>query len=226
MAPRPQGRGRAPGSRTRPARGEHDTNSGGRALGAVETGLRNLFQEAARVPKPSREEQATLLRQAGAGDEEARATLLKANLALVGRLAAARVDRGLPFGDLVQEGSIGLMGAIDYFEGSGRSDFDAFAEEQVAAQMEAALASEASAVREGQQLVEAAEQYEAAEMALARDLGRAPNEDEISKKLEWTPERTSQIAELVNEARQRHDEELLQYLDPANDEHDEEEQDG
>jgi RNA polymerase sigma factor (sigma-70 family) len=227
MAPRPQGRGRAPGSRFRPARGKRDGTSSSSPPGTAAEGLRILFEEAARVPKPSPEERARLLRRAGAGDEGARDTLLKTNLALVGRLAAARLERGLPFGDLVQEGSIGLMGAIDYFEGSGRSDFDAFAEEQVAAQMEAALATEAEAVRDGEQLVEAAQRYEAAEMALARDLGRAPNNDELSKKLEWTPDRTRQIGELVSEARQRHDEELLQYLDPESlDEDEEEEEDG
>ena len=98
------------------------------------------------MPQPSPREQAELLERAGSGDEPARATLLKSKLALVGRLAAARVGKGLPFGDLVQEGSIGLMAAIDYFQASGRQDFDAFAAEQVAAQMEAALESEAESV--------------------------------------------------------------------------------
>jgi RNA polymerase primary sigma factor len=168
-----------------------------------------------------------LLRRAGAGDETARDTLLKTKLAVVGRLAAARLQRGLPFGDLVQEGSIGLMGAIDYFEGSGRADFDAFAEEQAAAQMDAALANEAATVREGELLVEAARQYEAAEMALARELRRKPDEGELSRKLDWSQQRTSQIGELVDEARRRHDEELLEYLDPdAVELEDEEERDG
>ena len=131
---------------------------------------------------------------------------------MVGHMAAARSERGLPFGDLVQEGSIGLMGAIDYFRSSGRSDFDSFAEEQVAAQMEAALENEAAAVEEAELVVEAAEKYENAQMALARELRRAPTEEELAKKLEWTAERAAQIGEIVDEARRLHDEELLQYL--------------
>jgi DNA-directed RNA polymerase sigma subunit (sigma70/sigma32) len=183
-------------------------------LSLPDAGLRNVFQEASRVPRPSQAEQAQLLRRAGAGDDAAREVLVKSKLEMVGRMAAARTERGLPFGDLVQEGSIGLVGAIDYFEASGRPDFDAFAEEQVAAQMEAAIASEAAAVREAELLVEAAAEYEAAELALARELRRAPIESELAKRLEWTPERTAEIAAMVAEARRLHDEELLQYVEP------------
>jgi DNA-directed RNA polymerase sigma subunit (sigma70/sigma32) len=217
MGPRPQGRGRAPGSRLRPAplkAAQNHRPAHARLESTADAGLRSLFEEAAKVPAPSAEEQAQLLQLAGSGDEAARERLLKTKLAMVGRLAAARVEKGLPFGDLVQEGSIGVMGAIDYFQASGRDDFDAFAAEQAAAQMDAALESEAEAVREAQQMVEAAHQYEAAEMRLARDLGRAPTPSELAKKLEWTRQRTDQIGEMVAEARRLHDEELLQYLDP------------
>ena len=230
MGPRPQGRGRAPGSRLRPApkrAAEADKRPLAQAQTTADSGLRSFFEEAARVPQPSAEEQVELLQRAGSGDEAARATLLKTKLGMVARLAAARVERGLPFGDLVQEGSIGLMGAIDYFQASGRDDFDAFAAEQVGAQMDAALKSEAESVREAQLMVEAAQQYEGAEMALARDLGRAPTPAELAKKLEWTRQRTDQIGEMVDEARRIHDEELLQYLDPdAVDITDEEAEDG
>src|SRR5438309_883419 len=150
MGPRPQGRGRAPGSRLRPAlqrtvRVEQAARppAAASAASAADAGLRSLFEEAARVPQPSPQQQADLLQGASSGDEAARDTLLKTKLAMVGRLAGARVDRGLPFGDLVQEGSIGLMAAIDYFQASGRADFDAFALEQVEAQMEAAIKGEA-----------------------------------------------------------------------------------
>jgi DNA-directed RNA polymerase sigma subunit (sigma70/sigma32) len=221
MGPRPQGRGRAPGSRLRPARTEavrehradHSDRPGPPAE-TVDAGLRGVFEEAARVPPPNAQEQAELLQRAGSGDEAARATLLKTKLEMVGRLAAARAEKGLPFGDLVQEGSIGVMGAIDYFPHSGRDDFDTFAAEQAGAQMDAALENEAESAREARRLVEAAEQYEGAQLALATKLGRLPTPAELAKKLEWTQKRTDQIGEMVAEARRIHDEELLQYLDP------------
>src|SRR5438552_12076464 len=127
MAPRPQGGGWAPGSRTRPARAEPSGAASDAGSSATDAGLKSLFEEASQLPPPGREEQAALLRRAADGDEAARGTLVKTKLEMVGRKAAARADRGLPFGDLVQEGSIGLMAAIDYFRGSGRDDFDAFA---------------------------------------------------------------------------------------------------
>src|SRR5207237_7562720 len=156
MAPRPQGRGRAPGSRLRPASKPGSNNHIREREQRSEPGLRSLFEEASGVTRPDAVEQARLLDKAGLGDEAARDTLFKTKMEMVGRMAAARSERGLPFGDLIQEGSIGLMGAIDYFRGSGRSDFDSFAEEQVAAQMEAALENEAAAVEEAELVVEAA----------------------------------------------------------------------
>ena len=80
--------------------------------------------------------------------------------------------------------------------------------------MDAALAAEAAAVREGEQLVAAANDYERTEILLRRALGRAPTDAEIAQKLEWTVERTRYIAEVVADARRRHDEELLAFIDP------------
>jgi DNA-directed RNA polymerase sigma subunit (sigma70/sigma32) len=80
--------------------------------------------------------------------------------------------------------------------------------------MDAALAAEAAAVREGEQLVAAANDYEKTEILLRRTLRRAPTDAEIAQKLEWTVERTRYIAEVVADARRRHDEELLAFIDP------------
>ena len=60
----------------------------------------------------------------------------------------------------------------------------------------------------------AAEDYDRVELVLARELHRVPTEAEMAEKLEWTVERTRYVAQVVNEARRRHDEELLEYIDP------------
>ena len=62
--------------------------------------------------------------------------------------------------------------------------------------------------------MEAANDYERVELLLGRELRRAPTAAEIGARLEWTPQRTEQIREIVAEARRRHDEELLLYIDP------------
>ena len=71
---------------------------------------------------------------------------------MVVRLAEARDDKGLSVPDLVQEGSIGLVDAVQSFARSGGQDFDAFAEQKIGEQMDAALAAEAAAVRDGELL--------------------------------------------------------------------------
>jgi hypothetical protein len=62
-------------------------------------------------------------------------------------------------------------------------------------------------------LLQAAHDYVEAELTARQDLGRAPTNVELATKLEWTSQRTEEIGQMVAEARRRHDEELLQYLE-------------
>lgn len=159
-------------------------------------------------------EQDELLRRADQGDRASQERLVEAFMPTVMRMAAARGEQGLPVGDLVQEGSIGLIEAIRTYSASGESDFCRFAESRIAALLASAIDAEAAAVREAQQLVTACEDYDRVEALLHRDLHRAPTEAEMARKLEWTVDRTRYVARVVVEARRRHDEELLAYIDP------------
>ena len=159
-------------------------------------------------------EEARLLRQAAAGDRRSQERLVSANLGLMIRLAKAHDQKGLSLPDLVQEGSIGLVEAIRSFAESGERDFAAFAEERVGAHMDAAIASEAAAARDAELLVAAASDYERTELVIRRELHRPPTETELAEKLEWTVDRTRYVAQVVADARRRHDQEMLQFMDP------------
>jgi DNA-directed RNA polymerase sigma subunit (sigma70/sigma32) len=159
-------------------------------------------------------EQKTLLDRSSEGDSASQERLVAANLRTVIGLAEAREGKGLSVPDLVQEGSLGLLEAVRSFASSGENDFQSFAEQKVAERMDAAIADEAAAVRDAQLLVAAAEDFERTELLLARQLRRAPKASEIAEKLEWTVERTRYVAEVVADARRRHDEELLEFIDP------------
>ena len=159
-------------------------------------------------------EQEELLRRAGGGDKASQDVLVEAFMPTVFRMASARTDQGLPLGDLVQEGSIGLIQAIREFSASGEADFRRFAEAHIAAQLASAIDAERAAVQEAQQLVTACEDYDRVEMLLRRELHRAPSELEMARKLEWTVDRTRYVAQVVTDARRRRDEELLAYIDP------------
>jgi RNA polymerase primary sigma factor len=176
--------------------------------------MRDVRKQARLNPPLDAAEQRRRLELAASGDKESQERLVAANLAMVLRLAEARDDKGLSVPDLVQEGSVGLVDAVLSFSRSGAEDFDAFAEQKVGESMDAAIAAEAAAVRDGELLVAAASDYERTELLLARELHRPATASEIAEKLEWTVERTKYVASVVAEARRRHDEELLEFIDP------------
>jgi len=176
--------------------------------------MEDLRRQASAAAPLAAGEAEKLLKQSALGDRASQEKLVAASLGMVIRLADARPDQGLPVLDLVQEGSIGLVEAVQTFADSGESDFAVFAERKVGQQMEVAIAAEAAAVREAELLITAAADYDRVEMLLARELHRAPSEKEIAEKLEWSVERTHYVAQVVAEARRRHDEELLAFIDP------------
>lgn len=160
-------------------------------------------------------EEERLLEHAALGDLQSEDRLVAGHLAMVIRLAGTRGEQGLSVADLVQEGSIGLVEAVRSFTRSGESDFARFAENKVLAQMDEAIATEGAAVRDAQLLVAAATDYERTEVVMRYELGRSPTEAELAEKLEWTVDRTRYVAQVVADARRRHDEELLAFIDPA-----------
>jgi len=163
------------------------------------------------TPDPA--EHQRLLDAAGRGDQNARETLTRAHLDWVLTAARERADRGLSEGDLFQEGTIGLMEAIHGFPASGRTDFEAFARDLVAQHMDQALGDEEKAVKDREMLLQAAHDYVEAELNARRELGRPATEVELAAKLEWSLQRAEEIGLMVADARRRHDEEILQYLE-------------
>ena len=160
-------------------------------------------------------EQDALLERAGRGDRASEERLVTAHLSMVIRLAGSRKDRGLSAADLVQEGSIGLVEAVRSFAASGATDFGTFAEDRVGLQMDAAIENEVASVRDAHLLVTAANDYERTKVVMRHELQREPTESELAEKLEWTVDRTRYVAQVVADARRRHDEELLAFIDPA-----------
>ena len=133
-------------------------------------------------------------------------------MSLVSELARQRTGRALAEDDLVQEGSLAALDAVDSFTGEP-AGFEAYVRERVGARMDAALGAEDTAVKETDLIVAAAIDFDRAEYVLARELRRKPTSLELAARLGWSAERVESVRELVEEARRRHDEELLQYLE-------------
>jgi RNA polymerase primary sigma factor len=176
--------------------------------------LRDLVRQARLAPPLSAGDEPKLLERAALGDVASQERLVAVNLNMVIRLALERGEQALSVPDLVQEGSIGLVEAVRTFADSDESNFGGFAERKVGALMDAAIAAEAAAVRDAELLVAAATDYERTQLVLARDLHREATDQELAEKLEWTVERTRYVAQVVADARRRHDEELLAFIDP------------
>jgi len=188
--------------------------------------MQDLRRQARQAPRIETGERKDLLERSAAGDRASQERLVASNLGMLIQLAEAREDKGLSLPDLVQEGSLGLVEAVRGFTSSDQTDFATFAKQKIGEKMDAALATEAAAVRDAELLVNAANDYERAELLVARDLHRAPTSTEIAEKLEWTVERTEYVARVVAEARRRHDEELLAFIDPDSIEIDDDTVDG
>src|SRR5260370_42525535 len=101
--------------------------------------LSDLRRQAAEAAPLAAGEAEKLLKQSALGDRASQEKLVAASLSMVIRLSDGRPDRGLSTLDLVQEGSIGLVEAVQTFADSGESNFAVFAEKKVGQQMDAAI---------------------------------------------------------------------------------------
>ena len=173
-----------------------------------------LVEEVGQVPPLRPGELEALLLKLKNDDARARERLLETHLHVVLTSATARQERGLPIGDLFQEGSLGLFAAIAEFAGDGVVEFERFLLEQVDACLEAALEDEEAAVKAERALIVAAEDFDRVELMLAKELRRKPTDAEIGARLEWDAARTAEVREIVDEARKQHDAEILALLEP------------
>jgi DNA-directed RNA polymerase specialized sigma subunit len=157
-----------------------------------------------------------LLARVAQGDRGAREVLLEQHLDLVAEVAqqlAREGDQELSSADLFQEGTIGLLSAIDAYATSGVGDFESFARTHIASEMAAAEAAEEDAREQDREVVAAAEAYQRAEFLFRQEYGRQATIEELARRLEWSEERTEEVATMIDTARRQHDEDLLEYLD-------------
>src|ERR1700681_997449 len=121
---------------------DHDDADGLDAQPDDAAALRELVREGRINGTLTAGEQRLLLERSALGDRSSQDRLVAAHLDMVIRLAMERSENGLSVSDLVQEGSIGLLEAVRWFEVGGAKDFMAYAEERVGASMDAAIATE------------------------------------------------------------------------------------
>jgi RNA polymerase primary sigma factor len=127
------------------------------------------------------------------GDAEAREEMIRANLRLVVSVAKNYVNRGLPLPDLIEEGNLGLMRAVERFDPDAQCRFSTYATWWIKQGIRRALVNSVRTVRVPSYMVELVYRWRATEAKLRQELGRDPSRDEVARKLELGPEHRRQI---------------------------------
>ena len=135
------------------------------------------------------------------GDQEAKNTLINANLRLVVNIAKHYVGRGMLFLDLIQEGNLGLMKAVDKFDYEKGFKFSTYATWWIRQAITRAIADQARTIRIPVHMVETINKMTRIQRQLVQDLGREPSAEEISEAMggELTPKRIREIQRIAME---------------------------
>ncbi|HET9847270.1 MAG TPA: sigma factor [Candidatus Dormibacteraeota bacterium] len=165
-----------------------------------------------RFPRLSNEEERRLLATYGREREDANRRLIEHNLYLVYEAAEARKERGVPFGDLFQEGTVGLISAVEHYR-PDHGGFHARLVHAISVTMDDVLAQTEAAEQNDRAFVTACRVLESAQRLLAGRLNRSATPAELAKLLHWEEARVNLILTMLSEARVLHDQELLDYLD-------------
>ena len=155
--------------------------------------MKVYMTEIARIPLVNKKEEADLANDIHGSDdcrhEDARTTLIKANLRLVVKIAHDFKGLGLPLLDLISEGNIGLMRAVEKFDPQKGAKFSSYAAWWIKQSMRRALANQSRTIRIPVQSAGKINKIKTVRMRLAEELGRDPSDAEIAEKLEFS-ERT------------------------------------
>jgi len=149
-----------------------------------------------RVPLLSPEDAGRLARSARAGNEPARKQLILANLRLVVHLARGYRERGLPFLDLIEEGNLGLIHAVDRFDPDRGVRFSTYAALWIRQSILRGLAEQSRAVRIPVQMFRQMHRFVAARRALLARLRREPTDAEVARELEISEPRAGRLRAL------------------------------
>src|SRR5437762_3573013 len=158
--------------------------------------LRVYLREIARIPLLTREHEAELGRRARAGDEAAKAKLIESNLRLVVQIARRYLNRGLPLPDLIEEGNLGLLRAVDKFDAERGTRFSTYAAWWVRQAIERALANQARTIRLPVHVELLLGRYAREQKRLSQELGRPPTSAELAAVLGMRVEQVEELEEI------------------------------
>ena len=161
--------------------------------------VRMYLKEIGRVDLLSAAEEIDLAVRIEAGEEEAKRRLAEANLRLVVSIAKRYVGRGMLFLDLIQEGNMGLIKAVEKFDHEKGFKFSTYATWWIRQAITRAIADQARTIRVPVHMVETINKLIRIQRQLLQDLGREPTPEEIGEEMEITPDKVREILKIAQE---------------------------
>lgn len=163
---------------------------------SIEDPVRMYLKEIGKVPLLTAEEEVELARRMEEGDAEAKKKLAEANLRLVVSIAKRYVGRGMLFLDLIQEGNLGLIKAVEKFDYKKGYKFSTYATWWIRQAITRAIADQARTIRIPVHMVETINKFVRVQRQLLQELGREPYPEEIAKQMNMPVERVREIQKI------------------------------
>jgi len=166
---------------------------------SIEDPVRMYLKEIGKVPLLSAEEEIELAKRMELGDQEAKKRLAEANLRLVVSIAKRYVGRGMLFLDLIQEGNLGLIKAVEKFDYRKGYKFSTYATWWIRQAITRAIADQARTIRIPVHMVETINKLIRVSRQLLQELGREPTPEEIAEEMKMPTDRVREILKISQE---------------------------
>ena len=166
---------------------------------SIEDPVRMYLKEIGKVPLLSAEEEIELAKRMEEGDEQAKQKLAEANLRLVVSIAKRYVGRGMLFLDLIQEGNLGLIKAVEKFDYRKGYKFSTYATWWIRQAITRAIADQARTIRIPVHMVETINRLIRTSRQLVQELGREPTPEELAKELNMPVDKVREISKISQE---------------------------
>ncbi len=166
---------------------------------SVNDPVRMYLKEIGKIPLLSLEEELELAQRLQEGDEKAHNRMVESNLRLVVSIAKRYVGRGLPFLDLIQEGNLGLIKAVDKFDHTKGYKFSTYATWWIRQAISRAIADHARTIRIPVHMVETINRVSRASHELVQELGREPSSEEIAQRIHMPVEKVQEIMRVAQD---------------------------
>ncbi|MCG7408735.1 RNA polymerase sigma factor RpoD [Paenibacillus sp. ACRRX] len=162
----------------------------------IDDSVRMYLKEIGRVGLLSAEEEVNLAKRIADGDEEAKRILAEANLRLVVSIARRYAGRGMQLLDLIQEGNMGLIKAVDKFDYTKGFKFSTYATWWIRQAITRAIADQARTIRIPVHMIETINKLARVSRQMVQELGREPEVEEIAKEMELSVEKVREIMKI------------------------------